>query len=437
MSFIDGFKRFFTPKNATNVNVSTMPMFSLTGESVSPDSAMRQSAVYACVNLISETLASLPIKIYKTNWIDDRVFLPDHNLFYLLNFRPNAVQSGAEWKSLMAYNLVLNGQAFSYIQKDIYGRPTAILPLDNASMSVTWNADKTELLYYVGDPLKMSGQVFTQNEIMHFRGLSKGIIYPLAPVAYGSKSIGLDQALSKHQESSFGPNSTRNSAVLESPNPVNSETAKRILELFRNSYSGASNAGKVMFLDSGISYKPVTSNTNIDMQLIENKEASLTDICRFFHNVPPALIGYNRFASYASVESNVLHFLNFSMKPILSKFAQTLSRDLLKENDVLKYEIAFDYSSMLSGGMDATASYITKLVQGGIISPNEARAILGKDAMESEACDQLFIQQNMVSVDQMSKQAEQKTVQQESETAVQKNFAEQQIKILKGLTNDE
>jgi hypothetical protein len=123
------------------------------------------------------------------------------------------------------------------------------------------------------------------------------------------------------------------------------------------------------------------------------------------------------------------------MKPILAKFTQALSRDLLKENDVLKYEIAFDYNSMLSGGMDATSTYLTRLVQGGIISPNEARASLGRDAMESPACDELFIQQNMVSVDQLSQQAQQASQQTQTQTQLDQQMAEAQISIIKGLQN--
>jgi len=431
MGILERIKQVFVPQNTTNINFSNLPIYSLSGEHVTAESALRQSVVFACVKTISEVVASLPLRIYKTNWIDDREFDPSHPLYYLLNFRPNPLQSGFEFKSQITSSLVLHSVAYAFVQRDIYDRPISITPIDPGLVSVVWNEKHDDLIYYIGEiGLKLTGKTYTRKEILHIRGFSKGVINPLSPIAYGSKAIGIDQVLSKHQESSFGPNSTRPGGVIQMPTPVNTETAKRIMELFKTTYSGAANTQKVMFLDSGAEFKPITMNDNVSLQLIENKNASLADICRYF-GVPPAVIGFTKETSYQSVEMLTLHFLNFCLKPLFQCFAQACARDLLKERDVMNYELAFEFSSVLTGGLESTSQALARLSQGGIFSPNECRTYLGKDAKDSEAADQLYIQQNMTSVDTLQKQTEQNTQQQAETAQLNRIIAEEQIKLFK------
>jgi len=434
MGILERIKQVFAPQDTTNVNFSSLPIYSLHGEHVNSESAMRQSCVFACVKAISEVTASLPIKVYKTDWISDREFLPNHPLYYLLNFRPNPLQSGYEIKQQIAASLVLHSVAYVFVQRDIYDRPVSLTPIDPSLVSVVWNDSHTDLIYYVGEiGLKLTGQTFTKREILHIRGFSKGVINPLSPINYGSKSIGLDISLQKHQESSFGPNSSRPGGTIEGPNPISSEVAKRVLELFRTSYTGNANTNKIMLLDNGLTFKPISMNDNISLQLIENKNASLGDICRFFM-VPGPVIGFTKDSSYQTVEQVILTWLNFCLKPLFQCFAQACARDLLKERDVMNYEISFDYTTVLTGGLDSTSQSLARLVQGGIFTPNEARSYLGKDGVDSPACDQLFIQQNMTSVDQLQKQSEQadqsSQVQQEA-AQLNKTILEEQIKLLK------
>jgi len=431
MGILERIKQVFNPQDTTNINFSGLPIYSLSGEHVTSESAMRQSAVYACVKAISEVTASLPLKIYKTDWVSDREFQPDHPLFYLLNFRPNPLQSGYEFKQQMAASLVLHGVAYAFVQRDIYDRPISITPIDPNLCSVVWNESHTDLIYYIGEVgLKLTGQTYTRKEILHIRGFSKGVINPMSPINYGSKAIGLDTVLTKHQESSFGPNSTRPGGVIQVPTPVNSETAKRIMELFKTTYSGAANTQKVMFLDSGAEFKPITMNDNVSLQLIENKNASLGDICRYFM-VPPAIVGFTRESSYQTVSELTIHWLCFCLKPLFACIAQACARDLLKEKDSMNYEMSFDFTSILTGNLDSTSQSLARLVQGGIFTPNEARAYLGKDGVDSPACDQLFIQQNMTSVDRLEQQSEQNSQQQQETAQLNKTIMEEQIKLFK------
>jgi len=431
MGILERIKSVFGPQNSVNVNFSNLPVYSLSGEHVTTESALKQSAVFGCVKAISDVAASLPLKIYKTDWISDREFQPDHPLYYLLNFRPNNLQSGFEFKQQMISSLVLHSVAYAFIQRDIYGRGVSLTPIDPNLVSVVWNEDHTDLIYYIGEiGLKLTGQTYTKKEILHIRGFSKGIINPLSPISYGASAIGLDQVLSKHQSSSFGPNSTRPSGVVQAPTPVNSESAKRIIELFKTTYSGAANTAKIMFLDSGIEFKPLSMSDNISLQLIENKNASLGDICRYF-GVPPAVIGYTKDSSYQTVEQVTLHWLNFCLKPLFQCFAQACARDLLKERDVMNYEISFDFTTVLTGGLDSTSQSLARLCQGGIFSPNEARSYLGKDAVDSEAASELYIQQNMVSVTKLAEQTEQTSQVQQESAQLNKTILEEQIKLLK------
>jgi len=202
------------------------------------------------------------------------------------------------------------------------------------------------------------------------------------------------------------------------------------MELFKTTYSGAVNTQKVMFLDSGAEFKPITMNDNVSLQLIENKNASLGDICRYFM-VPPAIVGFTRESSYQTVSELTLHWLNFCLKPLFACFAQACARDLLKEKDSMNFEVSFDFTTVLTGNLDSTSQSLARLVQGGVFTPNEARSYLGKDAVDSEACDQLFIQQNMTSVDQLQVQTENNTQQQQEAAQLNRVLAEEQIKLFK------
>jgi len=431
MSILDRLKDAFFPKNTVNVNFSSTPVYSLSGEMVTADSAMKQSVVFSCIKMIAETTAGLNIKVYRTDWLGDREIQTDHILFKLLNFTPNPIQSGYDFKLMLASCLALRNYAYVFVTRDVYGRPTTLVNIDPDLVSVTWDENKENLLYYIGDLGSMNGKVYTKENVIHFRGLHKNLMTPYSPTTYGKSSIGIDQVLSKHTESSFGPNSMKASGVIEFPTPISTDNAKRVMELFKIQNQGAANTGKVMLLDNGGKYNPIDfSSNNMNLQLIQNKEASLMDICRYF-NVPPVLVGHAKDSSYSTAEQVLLSYLNFCLKPFLPSICATLSRNLLKEPDIMKYEIAFDHSGLLSGGLEATSSYLTRLVANGLLSPNEGRAILGKDAKDGEEYDALYLQQNMLGVSQISKQQEQNTQQQQETAQLNKLIAEEQIKLFK------
>lgn len=366
------------------------------GELVSADSAMRVATGYACVRLLSEALASLPITLYRVDGKGKRVADPEHKLYSVLVLKPNQFQTSFEWREMAAAHLILRGVHYSRIYRNGRGEVTALMPLHPDAVSVQLSSDGTRLIYTVNQYAGATpGTSLTlgMDEVLHIRGLHSDILTPITPVAYAANTLGLEQSMAKHQGRSFGPDAVRPGGVIETEGKVPEATAFRVMKMFNSQYAGANNAGKTLFLDRGMSFKPLALN-NQDQQFLETRKFSVEEVCRIF-NVPPSLVHHNYNSTYSNAEQQVLAFVKFSLRPLVIRFEESLSKALLSASEQKEVQIDFDMTDLQRGDAVATSTQYRNMVQGGIITPNEARERLGFDRSEQEGSDALYMQTAM------------------------------------------
>jgi HK97 family phage portal protein len=281
LKILEGFKNLF--KNVLTREKFYGSSFSsgnYSGEVVTEITALRQSAVYACVRLLANSLSSLPIKIFKRSTLGDRDLLPDHSLSKLLAFKPNSYQTSYEWREQSMLHLLLRGEALSRVYRDNYNRVTEIIPIPPSMFSYYLDPSGTDLIYNIS---YSNGEMeeLTKKDVLHIRGLFSDILHPITPIQFHAQTIGLDQAMLKHQEASFGPNASHPGGILSSDAKIKPETADRIMNLFNSRHGGSINARKTLLLEQGMKFQPLQM-TNADAEFIESRKMSVSDICRIF-----------------------------------------------------------------------------------------------------------------------------------------------------------
>lgn len=343
------------------------------GAYVTPDTAMRVSAVYACVRVLADSVAMLPLRLYEDGGLTSKIAV-GNPLDRITNKRPNFLQTPFEFKRFLVGTLALRGNA--YVQKFMVGsRNQQLIPLHPDR--VTPKFDETAMrVVYEYRAKDGSLRVLRQDEVMHFRALSTDGFMGLSPIAAAAEAIGLAIQTEKHGARLFA-NAASPSGVLKHPQLLSAEAAKRLKSTFDEAYSGSENSGKTMLLEEGLTWEKV-GMTSEEAQFLETRKLQRNEIAMFF-GVPPHMIGdIDRGTSWGSgIEQQGIGFVTYTLLPWLTNISQACDRDLLsdREQDQFSYKFVTDELTR--------ADFLTRQ-QGrqiqancGVISPNEWRRMEG------------------------------------------------------------
>jgi len=405
MGFYQRFKSAFTKEPQAAIDYSDLGLTGSTKDKVSADYAMKSATVWACINLLSTSVASLPLRIFRTDLKGSREFDSDHPLYMLLAVSPNRFQSAYDFKRMMVMHLTLRGQAFARIYRNATGFITELVPIHPDSVSVMATKDNSNIIYEVSygeaeQNGKPKTEVLSSDKILHLKGQFSDILTPVSPIAYMGRTINSEINMGEHQYSSFGPMSARPGGIIQTENPMSPEVAKRVLQHFNKKMSGPQSGGKTMLLDNGLQWKPVTLS-NSDQEFLLLRRFSVEEITRVF-GVPTSLISENTHSTFSNSTQQSLQYLTYALRPLCTSLEQAFINGLLRLNQRKNIEIDFDFSHLLRGTNVEQADYITKLVQGGVLTPNEARIKLGLDKKDEPAADSLYIQLNMSPIEDVS-----------------------------------
>lgn len=309
------------------------------GVEITGEGALASSTVTACVRLLSESVASLPLHVYRRT-ASGKERATDHPLYKLLHDKPNKYQTSYNWRAHMMTSVLLTGNSYSVVESDLQGRIIALWPLD--SSRVTINAEGGELFYEItigGKPLR-----YSHGEVLHVRGPSRDGIVGLSIIKLAKQGIGLDLAMAQHGSSYFKNNATPK-AYLTSPNAISDKARFNLLEYFVQQFGGPKNAGKMPILDVGMEIKTVSFSPE-DSQFLQSRQFSVQDVCRWF-KVSPHLVGDPSRLAYASSEAEFNAYLVHSLSPHLVNIQSELNCTLL--GDDAEYLAEFDFNGMARG----------------------------------------------------------------------------------------
>lgn len=340
---------------------------SATGLRVSPDGALRLSAVYACVRILSETMASLPIVLYRKREDGGKDRVTDHWLYRLLCRRPNRYQNPFEWREMLQGHLALRGNAYCQIITNPSGEITELLPIhpDRVRVEVMRSG---EFRYRITDRFG-DETVLARSAVWHLRGLSSDGVMGMNPIELARESLGIALAAQDYGARFFANDAKPSGGWIEFPGSFKDPEAKKV---FRESYQAAqsgANRGKVLVLENGMKFHEV-GVTNKDAQFLELRKFQITDIARLFR-VPPHMIADLDRATFSNIEQQSLEFVMHTMTPWAERWEASIEAELLLDNDPL--EIEFDFANLMRGDAASRSAYYQSGIQNGWLTRNEAR----------------------------------------------------------------
>lgn len=340
---------------------------SAAGKTANPEQAMQLSAVYACVRVLAETVASLPIHVYEvTESGAQRVY--DHPLYHVLHDEPNSEMTSFIWRETIMAHLNLWGNSYSQIIRDGAGNVLELWPLLPDYMDVD-RANNGDLVYTYTNS-KGEETVLRADQVLHIPALGFDGIMGYSPIALEKNAVGLAIAAEDYG-SKFFQNGATPSGILFHPNTV--KNPAKIREAWNKAYGGASNGSKVAVLEEDMRYQQLTIPNNA-AQFLETRKFQVSEICRIFR-VPPHLIGDMEHATFSNIEHQSIDFAVHTIRPWLVRIEQAINRTLFTENDKGRFYVQFNIDGLMRGDYKSRMEGYAIARQNGWMSANDIRAL--------------------------------------------------------------
>lgn len=340
---------------------------SSSGKTVTADKAMKLSAVWACVRLLSESISTLPLKVYIRQDDGSRRLAKDHPAYSVLCRRPNAEMTPSRFMLMVVASICLRGNAF--IEKKFIGmKLVSLIPLLPQKMVVK-RLDSGALEYtYTENGNK---RVIPLKNMMHIRGFGLDGVCGMMPMMEGRDVIGAAMSVEESAAKIF-ENGIQSSGFLTADQALNDDQRER-LRGYMSKFTSSKNAGKIMVLEGGLKYQGVTMTPEAS-QMLESRSFGIEEICRWWR-VPPYMVGHvTKQSSWASsLEGMNLLFLTHTLRPLLVNIEQEIARCLLNDDEELFAE--FSVEGLLRADSAGRSAYYTSALQNGWMSRNDVRRL--------------------------------------------------------------
>ena len=364
-----------------------------TGVRVDEESALRYGAVYACVRIISESIAALPLVLMRQRG-RARERATAHPLYGLLHNMPNPEMTSFEWRELSLSHLLLWGNALSEKELDgNTGRTVALWPLNPAKVEkIERTAEGVQYVYRESDETLRTIPGF---RVHHVKGPGDGSWghSPIGVVARQAVALGL--ATEEFGARFFG-NGARPGGVLETPGKLSQTAIERLQTSFATEHGGLANSHRVKVLEEGLQYKSVGIPPE-EAQFLETRKFQVTEIARIYR-VPPHMLADLDRATFSNIEHQSLNFVQHTLMPWIVRHEQAIYRDLLTERERKDYFAKYVVAGMLRGDQAARAQAYSMGINTGYYTRNEVREL--EDLNPLEGLDEPLVPLNMVEVGQ-------------------------------------
>ena len=354
----------------------------IAGSSVTIDSAMTQTTVWACVRILSESIAQLPIAVQERQG-EAWVYVEDHDSVALLA-KPNDWQTQHEFLASLVSWMELRGNGFALKIADKQGKIHKMLPLRGDKVEVKQD-DNWAISY------RYNQRDYTPGQMLHLRNFGTDGFQGLSTIANARNTIGLAMAMEAHGAALF-KNGASIGKVLKAANRIDEEAEARLKRRL-SEYTGASNAHKTLLLDQGLEIDSI-SMTNADSQWLEARKLSKSEIATIF-GIPDFMLNSTEKSTTwgSGLEQLSQAFVRYTLQPRMSRIAQTLNRELIPEKDRTRFRFVFDTDQMTMGDFAKRMTGYSTAITAGVLSANEAREIEGRNPREG--ADEYLTPMNM------------------------------------------
>ena len=367
------------------------------GKYVTERSAMQMTAVYCCVRILSEAVASLPLQFYRYTDDGGKEKAVEHPLYFLLHDEPNLEMTSFIFRETLMTHLLLWGNAYSQIIRNGKGEVVALYPLMPDRMKV--DRDEHGRLYYeytVYDTDDVDGRKGTDkvgrtvrlqpHDVLHIPGLGFDGLVGYSPIAMAKNAIGLAIATEEYG-SKFFANGAAPSGVLEHPGTI--KDPSKVRESWQATFGGSGNANKIAVLEEGMKYTPISISPE-QAQFLETRKFQIDEIARIFR-VPPHMIGDLEKSSFNNIEQQSLEFVKYTLDPWVSRWEQAMVRALLTPDEKKKYFFKFNVDGLLRGDYQSRMNGYATARQNGWMSANDIRELENLDRIPAEQGGDLYL----------------------------------------------
>ena len=373
---------------------------STSGKAVTERSAMQMTAVYACVRILSEAIAGLPLHLYRYKEGGGKEKAIDHPLYRLLHDEPNPEMTSFVFRETLMTHLLLWGNAYAQIIRNGKGEVIALYPLMPNKMEV--DRDENGRLYYSytrssEEAPTMEGSTVTlrPEDVLHIPGLGFDGLVGYSPIAMAKNAIGMAIACEEYGAKFFA-NGAAPSGVLEHPGTI--KDPARVRESWNSTFGGSANSGKVAVLEEGMKYTPISISPE-QAQFLETRKFQINEIARIFR-VPPHMVGDLEKSSFSNIEQQSLEFVKYTLDPWVIRWEQSLARSLFSATDKKNLFFKFNVEGLLRGDYQSRMAGYATARQNGWMSANDIRELENLDRIPAEEGGDLYlINGNMLPLD--------------------------------------
>ena len=361
------------------------------GQNVDEFKAMQTTAVYACVRILSEAIASLPIHVYERTdkGKEKRV---DHPLYFLLHDEPNPEMSSFVFRETLMSHLLIWGNAYVQIIRDWSGNVISLYPLLPDKMSV--HRDSRGILYYKyqrqteeNPNITETGTVILpQEDVLHVPGLGFDGLIGYSPIALAKNAIGMTLATEEYG-ASFFRNGANPGGVLEHPGIL--KDPKRVRDSWNEVYKGVANAHKVAVLEEGMKYTQIGIPPE-EAQFLQTRKFQINEIARLYR-IPPHMVGDLEKSSFSNIEIQSLEFVKYTLDPWVVRFEQSFKRALFLPEEKKTHFIKFNVDGLLRGDYQSRMNGYAVGRQNGWLSTNDIRELEDLNLLSDEEGGNLYL----------------------------------------------
>ncbi len=377
------FQRRASPKNSFwSSAYSFFFGLSSSGKAVNEKTALQTAIVYACVRVLSETIASLPFHTY-TYTANGKEKATEHPIYYLLHSEPNPEMTSFVFRETLMGHLLLWGNAYAQIIRDGRGRVVGLYPLLPNKMIV--NRNEQGQLYY---QYEKDGQTYylSRYEVLHIPGLGFDGLVGYSPIAMAKNAIGMAIATEEYGAKFFA-NGANPGGVLEHPGVV--KDPARIRESWNAVYQGSGNAHRVAVLEEGMKFQSIGIPPE-QAQFLETRKFQINEIARIFR-IPPHMVGDLEKSSFSNIEQQSLEFVMYTLDPWVVRWEQAVQRALFSESEKRQYFVKFNVDGLLRGDYGSRMSGYAVGRQNGWLSANDIRELEDMNRIPAELGGDLFL----------------------------------------------
>jgi len=360
------------------------------GHHVTADAALKLSAVWACIKLVSEAVGAMPVRVWTIKPDGTREINKTHWASKLLNQSPNRYQTRNEFFETVVINLMMAGNSYCTYTRNTAGRVISLMPMMATQTEVKWTKGNPRSYIFTDGRNVVA---LPQDRVWHAMLMPSNAIVGLSPLQYGARTMGI--AISAEDRvSTLAANGFKPTGVLMLDKTLKPEQRTQIREQFFDLQEGQGDPLKV--LEAGMTYQQISMAPK-DVQLLETRRFSTEDICRF-HGVPSILVNDTSASTvWGSGISEIKEgFYTLTIQPLLERLESSLEKWLLASDEHGNIEFEFDFSRFLRGNEKQRTETQASAVSGNLLTINEARALEGRAPVPNG--DVMYAQMQMIPI---------------------------------------